>query len=168
MYVRTCLLLAPKKRLRCRWVAWRQSFSWCPRSQHGHLKSRAGEREPQAKAKQDYARNLGGAHMHAWHSANSNVHLLMGAPPRLRPNIPVSFEDICMASHRIRNAVVHTACAYNPELSEITGTELYFKHEVGTGTLLMMLRVAACATWSLSTHKHTHIHTHTYTQAAGC
>lgn len=47
-----------------------------------------------------------------------------------RPNIPVSFEDICMASHRIRNAVVHTACAYNPELSEITGTELYFKHEV--------------------------------------
>jgi putative component of membrane protein insertase Oxa1/YidC/SpoIIIJ protein YidD len=99
--------------------------------------------------------------MHAWHSAKSNVHLLMGASPRRRPNIPVSFEDICMASHRIRNAVVHTACAYNPELSEITGTELYFKHEVGTGTLLMMLRVAACATWSLSTHKHTQTYTHT-------
>jgi len=53
----------------------------------------------------------------------------LGQDPKKRPNIPVAFEDVSMAAHRIRGAVRHTACEKNDELSEITGTHLYFKHE---------------------------------------
>ncbi len=53
--------------------------------------------------------------------------LLVGLAPADRPNIPVSFEDVSKAAHDIRGAVYVTACARNPELSELTGCDLWLK-----------------------------------------
>ena len=53
--------------------------------------------------------------------------LLVGVAPAERPNIPVTFEDVSKAAHDIRGAVYVTPCARNPELSELTGCNLWLK-----------------------------------------
>ncbi len=53
--------------------------------------------------------------------------MLVGVAPAERPNIPVTFEDVSKAAHDIRGAVYVTPCARNPELSELTGCNLWLK-----------------------------------------
>jgi threonine dehydratase len=55
--------------------------------------------------------------------------MLVGVAPAERPNIPVTFEDVSKAAHDIRGAVYVTPCARNPELSELTGCNLWLKAE---------------------------------------
>jgi len=43
--------------------------------------------------------------------------------------LPLKFEDISKAAYKIRGHVYYTQCTKNDALSEITGTDLYLKHE---------------------------------------
>ena len=53
--------------------------------------------------------------------------MMVGKVSTDRPNIPVTFEDVSKATHDIRGAVYVTPCARNPELSELTGCDLWLK-----------------------------------------
>jgi hypothetical protein len=53
--------------------------------------------------------------------------MMVGKVNSGRPNIPVTFEDVSKATHDIRGAVYVTPCARNPELSELTGCNLWLK-----------------------------------------
>mmetsp|Transcript_12128 Transcript_12128/g.28567 ORF Transcript_12128/g.28567 Transcript_12128/m.28567 type:complete len:555 (+) Transcript_12128:199-1863(+) len=44
-------------------------------------------------------------------------------------DIPVTFDDVCKAAYKIKDAVVYTSTKRNSGLSTITGTELYLKSE---------------------------------------
>jgi len=44
-------------------------------------------------------------------------------------DIPVSFDDVCKAAYKIKDAVYYTETKRNPGLSTLTGTELYLKSE---------------------------------------